>query len=359
MPNAIARETQRLSDVFVAAGAVPLTADILLRAETLLDLYGEDIRGRAYVTADPLRGEMMLRPDFTVPVVQMHMKTQVDPARYTYAGPVFRRQENDDSRAIEFTQVGFEVFDGANTAASDADVFVAISHALDGLPARASVGDLGLLLAAVSGLQTTDVRKAALLRHIWRPHKFLALLKRFGGGTPVSEKRKRLLSAKEPLLTASGDMGLRSQQEIEKRIAALKKDAQTPPISTKEVGQIEELLAIGGPLIEATDELVSLATTMPAIAKAVDQLKARNQALSARGVDIESLYFEASYGRTTMEYYDGFVFGFYATGTNGLPPLATGGRYDALTAQLGQGREQPAVGAVIRPDLVCQLREEQ
>ena len=71
-------EAERLFDAFRAAGAVPVEADILLPADTLLDLYGEDIRARAYVTADPLRGEMMLRPDFTVPVVQAHMEGQAE-----------------------------------------------------------------------------------------------------------------------------------------------------------------------------------------------------------------------------------------------------------------------------------------
>jgi ATP phosphoribosyltransferase regulatory subunit len=79
-------EAERLYAAFLAAGAVPVEADILLPAETLLDLYGEDIRARAYVTADPLRGEMMLRPDFTVPVVQAHMAHGADPARYAYHG---------------------------------------------------------------------------------------------------------------------------------------------------------------------------------------------------------------------------------------------------------------------------------
>ncbi|MBT6097119.1 MAG: ATP phosphoribosyltransferase regulatory subunit, partial [Marinovum sp.] len=39
-----------------------------------------------------------------------------------------------------------------------------------------------------------------------------------------------------------------------------------------------------------------------------------------------------------------------------LPPVATGGRYDALTRQLGQGATIPAVGGVIRPDVVLQLK---
>jgi ATP phosphoribosyltransferase regulatory subunit len=56
-----------------------------------------------------------------------------------------------------------------------------------------------------------------------------------------------------------------------------------------------------------------------------------------------------------MEYYDGFVFGFLAPARPDLPPVATGGRYDALTAILG-GEAIPAVGGVIRPELVRDLR---
>ena len=101
-------EAERLFAAFQAAGAVPVEADLLLPAETLLDLYGEDIRARAYVTNDPLRGEMMLRPDFTVPVVQAHMREGAEPARYCYLGEVFRKQEHLGNRASEYLQVGFE-----------------------------------------------------------------------------------------------------------------------------------------------------------------------------------------------------------------------------------------------------------
>ena len=83
----------------------------------------------------------------------------------------------------------------------------------------------------------------------------------------------------------------------------------------------------------------------------------RSCALDAKGVDVSSLAFETSYGRSSMEYYDGFVFGFYAqNGQNGLSAIASGGRYDALTKQLGKGVTMPAVGGVIRPDLVVALR---
>jgi len=58
-----------------------------------------------------------------------------------------------------------------------------------------------------------------------------------------------------------------------------------------------------------------------------------------------------------MEYYDGFVFGFSADPASNLPPIATGGRYDALTTVLGGGVGVPAVGGVIRPALVIAAEE--
>jgi ATP phosphoribosyltransferase regulatory subunit len=94
---------------------------------------------------------------------------------------------------------------------------------------------------------------------------------------------------------------------------------------------------------------------MPGLGDAIERLAARLDALSDRGVDVETLDFEASYGRTSLEYYDGFVFGFYAVTRPDLPPVATGGRYDALTAALGGGHGIPAVGGVIRPGLTVEL----
>ena len=186
---AIRAEAARLYAAFLATGAAPVEADILLPADTLLDLYGEDIRARAYVTHDPLRGEMMLRPDFTVPVVQAHMAHGADPARYAYMGEVFRKQDHLGPRASEYLQVGFEVFDRAAPEAADAEVFALFAECLQGLRLRAVTGDIGILMAAVRGLDTTPRRKTALLRHIWRPKRFRALLDRFAGRAPIPPAR--------------------------------------------------------------------------------------------------------------------------------------------------------------------------
>ncbi|MCB1375731.1 MAG: ATP phosphoribosyltransferase regulatory subunit, partial [Rhodobacteraceae bacterium] len=74
-----------------------------------------------------------------------------------------------------------------------------------------------------------------------------------------------------------------------------------------------------------------------------------------RGIAPEGLAFEAGFGRTTLEYYDGFVFGALAPDRPDLPPIASGGRYDALTRALGQGRGIPAVGGIVRPEALLAL----
>ena len=340
---------------FERHGAQAVEPPILQPADTLLDLYGEDIRARAYVTSDALRGEQMLRPDFTVPVVQMHMAHGADPARYTYAGEVFRRQERDPSRANEYVQVGYEVFERDDPAASDAEVFALISAALADLPVRAVTGDIGMLMAVVNGLNTSDIRKSALMRHIWRPRRFRALLEQFAGRKPVSAARQALLARE--VTSGAPLVGARRQHEIDARIEVLKADAAEPPIAAKDVDLIDALLDISAPLPDALGRLHDLSVDLPAIVPAVARVAARKEALKERGVDVGGLMFDANYGRTSMEYYDGFVFGFRAASRADLPPLATGGRYDALTRRLGGGREIPAVGGVMRPCLMLLLEE--
>ncbi|MCT4683743.1 MAG: ATP phosphoribosyltransferase regulatory subunit [Roseicyclus sp.] len=361
---AIRAEAARLAAYFEAAGAMPFEADLLLPADTLLDLYGEDIRARAYVTHDPDRGEMMLRPDFTVPVVQRHMAGGAEPARYTYAGEVFRTQAAGSNRPSEYLQVGYELFQRDDPVAADAEVFALFSEVLSPAGLRAVTGDIGILLAAIDSLTTTDARKAALRRHVWRPRRFRALIDRYTGRAPVPQARAALVEAVQardaaPLIAEGGpEIGLRSAGEIAARIAALAEDAAAPPIPAAEAEVLGVILSLKAALPDACEQLRDVCVDLPGLSPAVETFAARIAALDEAGIDVAGLPFEASYGRTTMEYYDGFVFGFLAEGRADLPPVATGGRYDALTRILGGGRSIPAVGGVIRPELLRRVMTE-
>ncbi len=328
-----------------AEGAEVFETDVLQPAGALLDLYGEDIRARAFVTQDPLQGEMMLRPDFTLPLVQRHMGEGRGLGRYTYSGEVFRRQEDDPNRAAEYLQVGFELFNGAAPSDADAEVFSFFYNALKAYGLRAAIGDIGLLRAAVEGLRTSDARKAMLLHHLWRPRRFRSLLTGFGASGAVSD----------PVTQTGVEIGLRGAGEIAARLALRAEDSKMPPLAKGEIDLVDALLGVREKAPDALSQLRDIAVDLPAIAPAVEAVSARFEALNARGVNVDVLDFEASYGRTTLEYYDGFVFGFYAETRPDLPPLATGGRYDALTRAIGGGMGVPAVGGVVRPGLLLEL----
>ena len=92
----LSREAKRLAVVFEATGAEVVELDFLQISNVLLDLYGEDIRGRAFTTNDPVYGEMMLRPDFTIPIVEQHMANSLSPARYTYCCLLYTSDAADE-----------------------------------------------------------------------------------------------------------------------------------------------------------------------------------------------------------------------------------------------------------------------
>jgi ATP phosphoribosyltransferase regulatory subunit len=353
-------ELARILGVLRSTGAMTVEPAALQSADVLLDLYGEDIRARAFVTRDE-GAELMLRPDFTVPIVRLHMGAGAEPARYVYCGPVWRRQDAASTRPREFLQAGFEVFEGGYPAAHDAEVLGLIVAALGEAPVDLVTGDLGLVLAAIDALDTSAARKAALRRHVWRPARFHALLHRFGEGHADARERRAELVAAEAegrtrKLVATGvAVGLRAPDEVAARVARLAAEAAAPPLSAAEVVRIEAVLAVEGTATAAASELRALARGLPGLLAAVERFEARLAAFAARGIAPERLRFEASFGRTTLEYYDGMVFGAMPRGRGDLPPVASGGRYDALTRVLGAGRGVPAVGGIIRPEALVAL----
>ncbi|MFQ8430837.1 ATP phosphoribosyltransferase regulatory subunit [Amaricoccus sp. W119] len=357
-------EVARLLALFEAAGAVLVEPEALQPAEVLLDLYGEEIRARAFMAADD-RAEMMLRPDFTVPIVRLHMDSGAEPARYSYCGPVWRKQDTGSKRAREYLQAGFEVFESGDPARTDAEVMALIARALEAAPVDFVTGDMGLILAAIDALATSPARKAALRRHVWRPAKFHALLRRYGvEHAGLVERRAAMILARdqgrlvEMAAAAGPEIGLRTLDDIDWRAGRLAIEAATPRLSTGEVDLLEAVLAVEAPSGAALDRYRELSAEVPGLRAAVDRFAERLDALDAAGIDAGSLPFQASFGRTALEYYDGFVFGAEPRDRPDLPAIANGGRYDALTRVLGGGRGIPAVGAIIRPEALVALMED-
>ena len=113
---------------------------------------------------------------------------------------------------------------------------------------------------------------------------------------------------------------------MEARIDRLESHRDEPMLPAIWRERLQRLFAVAGPAPEALDELRVLADHMPAIAEATERLAARLRDLGALGVDPGTIHFDASHGRQTMEYYDGFTFSFTAPGRADWPPVSSGGR---------------------------------
>ena len=160
------KELERLVNFFEEMGSDYVEMPYLLPSDLLLDLYGEELNSRTYIVNDPVKGNLMLRPDFTVPILQMHIKTNKKKAQYCYAGKVWRKQDYSSLRPSEYFQVGIECFGGLDIAREDAKLFSIIRKAVGSIDLKIVTGDLGVLRSAINGLEINNRCKNALLRQL-------------------------------------------------------------------------------------------------------------------------------------------------------------------------------------------------
>ena len=338
-----------LQGLFAGAGYAPLAVPYLFPGDVLLDVYGEDLRARAFLFPDQGRGnELCLRPDFTVPVALAHGQDGWDrQATYAYQGPVFRNQPQGKGRPVEYLQAGIERFGDGDPVAADAQVFALLHRGLAalgiGLP-EATVGDLSIPFAVLDALDMPEGRRAALKHHFWRPARFQDLIER--ACSPSSA----------PAVSSAGAevLGLRAPEDVQARLETLRQASEATPMARADADLIGAVLRVRCPAVEAPAKLRALMSER-SVAKAVDRMEARLEALAQQGIDPSRLVFDADFGRN-LEYYDGFVFEMRAPGGGDHPPLAGGGRYDALTVRLGAEVPVPAVGGIVRPEAVLRAR---
>src|SRR5436190_13052868 len=112
---------EALVAAFERAGYDHARPAILQPAEPFLDLSGEDIRKRMFLTADPQGRELCLRPDLTIPVSRDYLASRAAGRAqgFCYLGPVFRHRDEGPS---ELVQAGIESFGRPDVAAADAEM---------------------------------------------------------------------------------------------------------------------------------------------------------------------------------------------------------------------------------------------
>ncbi len=355
---------QALVASYMRAGYARIEPAHLQPAEPFLDLSGEDIRRRMFLTADPDGRELCLRPDLTIPVSRDYLASPAagKPAGFCYLGAVFRHRTG---AASEFLQAGIESFGRADKAAADAEMLAL------GLEATAQygvstpeirIGDVGLFSAFVAALDLAPAWKRRLIKDFNRKSSLKHDLEQItltpANGSKEYQGVLAALAGSDPkaahhlvtdLLSIAGiaTVGGRSVAEIADRF--LEQSALNAPtrLPRETRALIERFLSLNGDPDEAASELRALsADAKISLGPALDLFETRTGFLAARGVDVRAIKFATDFGRG-FDYYTGFVFELHNAAGNsarGNAALVAGGRYDGLLTRLGAREAIPAVG---------------
>ncbi|MER9069833.1 ATP phosphoribosyltransferase regulatory subunit [Mesorhizobium sp. M0902] len=359
-----------ITKLFAARNTHAVEVAVLQPADPFLDMAGEDLRRRIFLTESETGQTLCLRPEFTIPVCLDHIASQAGtPRRYSYLGEVFRQRREGGN---EFFQAGIEDLGDRDTAAADArslaDAHALLSLVLPGRELAVTLGDQTIFEAVLAALG---------LPRGWRMR-----LARAFGSAPMLEAaladlanppRNSQLAGAAAALVLDGDLdglsahvaggmeeaGLsatagRSPSEIARRLIE-KAELRSVRLSNEAFAALKSFLAIDVPLDNAAGALERFAADAGlSLGAALENFAARAAAIASLGLPMSEISYDAAFGRP-LDYYTGLVFEIAAP--DGDRPLAGGGRYDRLLTLLGAKTPIPGVGFSVWLDRIEALRE--
>ena len=357
--------------IFTRAGYEEIAPAVIQPAGPFLDAVGEALRARTYVFIDPDGEELCLRPDLTIPTCRLHLARHPGgqvPARYCYHGLAFRYQPGGatGTHPTEFRQAGIESFAAADREQEDAAILALTVEALRdaGLgEIELSVGDLGLFAALLEAIPMPVRWRRRLWHHFWRRDSFRRALMRLTSPEALNahELPRDLIERLDPAnpqeaqaivdeyleQSGLGLMGTRTLAEITERLLAAAADARETPLGMATAALIDGFTLARSPAREAARRVSDLLRPHKIdIGAALDSFKRRLDLLDSLGIDAGNARFSAVFGRS-IEYYTGFVFQVFSPRLGAANPIASGGRYDGLLADMGAAHAVPAVGSCI------------
>ncbi|HTO33666.1 MAG TPA: ATP phosphoribosyltransferase regulatory subunit [Pararhizobium sp.] len=356
---------------FERLGTTRVDTPVIQPAEPFLDMAGEDLRRRIFLTQSETGENLCLRPEFTIPVCMRHIETATGtPKRYSYLGEVFRQRREGGS---EFYQAGIEDLGTRDFAGADAravaDAVVILGRLLPERPLSVTMGDQAMFEAVVVALGLPTGWQKRLIRAFGEQAQLEALMLRLarpeqvaGLGTDVEAllakgDEEGLIAHIDGVMEATGYLtnASRAPKEIARRLKEKLALAGTS-LDPGKLDVLREFLSLNVSLRYAPGVLADFAksTSLP-LQAAVDRFDARVAAFADAGVKLSDITWRAAFGRP-LDYYTGLVF--EVTQRNDHRVLAGGGRYDRMLTLLGAADTIPAVGFSLWLDRIEAVRGE-
>ena len=349
----------RALEHFLEAGFVRIEPPVLQPAAAFLDMSGEEIRGRLYLTTDPSGEELCLRPEYTIPICLAHLSDAPSAAaQYAYLGPVFRARAGQRGEMI---QTGLESYGRKDIEAADAEMLALALEAAEkagGGPLKVRFGDVRVFDGVIGALGLPDAWRRRVRRGLAQGKPLAAILGNGGNGAPTQSgvlaalERADHAGAKalvQDLLAIAGiaTVGGRDAAEIADRFLEQAAERAEGGVSGEQKAFLSRFLAISGDPDASASDLRKLAAEAKLdIGAWLESFEERIGFLAARDLPVAEFCYDAAFVRD-LDYYTGFVFEAVDAGDASAKPALVGGRYDGLARRMGAVADIPAVGAAI------------
>ena len=355
--------------LFTDLGTERVDTPVIQPAEPFLNMAGEDLRRRIFLTESETGESLCLRPEFTIPVCLRHIETATGtPKRYSYLGEVFRQRREGGN---EFYQAGIEDLGTRDVAAADAravaDAVAILKALLPGRPLSVTIGDQSVFEAVVAALGLPSGWQRRLIHAFGEASKLDMLMARLERPDRVADlgaEVESLLAARDEaalvahidaIMEATGysTNASRSPLEIARRLKE-KRVLAASALAPVQMEALREFLSLSVSLKYAPDVLATFAVRAGlGLDDAVSRFAARVAALAGTGVDLSTVTWRAAFGRP-LDYYTGLVF--EVTPRDDHRVLAGGGRFDRMLTLLGAAEPIPAVGFSLWLDRIQAMR---
>jgi histidyl-tRNA synthetase len=355
----------RLVELIGSYGYRYLDTPILEPTELFLRKAGGELASRMYSFTDAGSNSVSLRPEFTSPIMRHYLEHAGDiglPARWQYAGPVFRYEEGGESNG-QFTQVGAELL-GSSSVMADVELLglaaqVPSQLGLSGY--QVEVADLDVVHSVLDAVGVSERARTFIIGSV-------PLLREGRRAVPSALERARQLhlanqDAADDYLSqsikglddhqsrkvlqgllqwsAAGQLGQREPDEVVDRLLRKLRGGDDDNILRRALELISDLAGIRGepgPSVAAARAVVRKAGAAPS---AVDRFEEFLGLVQAEPSMVHALVVDLGHVRG-LAYYNGLVF--EVTHPECPSSLGGGGRYDGLARALGSPEPLPALG---------------
>ncbi|MDC3024729.1 ATP phosphoribosyltransferase regulatory subunit [Candidatus Pelagibacter sp.] len=346
-------KSENLSNILKLRGFKNIELDSIIETKHILKRSGGNFRQYLFFFYDQRNVEWSLRPDLTLSSVIKFIGTKgKKKTKWSYSGEAYRKQISKKSPIIK--QTGFEIFNSKNKEKDDYEI---IKTSLDIFKkskfkiCELSLSNIEIFNLLVNKLTSLPLRwREKIQRHFSREIYFDQLLRKLSDNKDINPKlveQDKLLAEKLRKKDLTKNYSGRSLREILERFDL--KNYQDPRnISNKKsVKIIRDYLKISCAIEKAPKILNSFFKKNNLnifISDDYFPIKKNN----IRNVKI---IFNPNINRQ-ISYYTGMTFNIKVNFNNKKEIFLSGGRFDNLIKDLGNKKNQNAVGAAINRSIL-------